>query len=144
MHPLIQSTIDRHGFLAVTHETLDERAEAVELAMLTICGDPRNVSESLDLAIVAPEIVKAFRGALTGMVAMPEAERHFQMRFGFSLFPALVFLRRGRYLGAIARIRDWSEYLAEIREILQRAPSAPPQFELPRGCGNLAAPPHVH
>jgi hydrogenase-1 operon protein HyaE len=139
MHPLIQALAERHGFAGVSEKTLDDVAAPLPIAMLTICGDPKTVSESLDLAIVAPEIVKAFRGAVTPLLAMPEAERHFQMRFGFSLFPALVLLRHGEYLGAITRIRDWSEYMAEIPALLQRAPSAPPQFELPRGCGNLAA-----
>lgn len=139
MHPLIQDLTRKHGFSAVTEKTLDEEAATREIAMLTICGDPKNVSESLDLAIVAPEIVKAFRGTLAPLVATAEAERHFQMRFGFSLFPVLVFLRRGEYLGAITRIRDWSDYMAEIPAILQRQPSQPPQFALARGCGTLAA-----
>lgn len=139
MHPLIQALADKHGFAGVTEKTLDDAAASHELAMLTVCGDPKNVAESLDLAIVAPEIVKAFRGALSPLVATPEAERHFQMRFGFSLFPALVFLRRGEYLGVLTRIRDWSDYMAEIPAILRRQPSPPPQFELARGCGNLAA-----
>lgn len=139
MHPLIQALADRHGFTTVTEKTLDECAAPLAISMLTICGDPKNVSESLDLAIVAPEIVRAFRGALSPLVATPEAERHFQMRFGFSLFPVLVFLRRGEYLGAITRIRDWSDYMVEIPALLQRQASPPPQFELPRGCGNLAA-----
>ena len=139
MHPLIQALADKHGFTTVTEKTLDECAAPLGVAMLTICGDPKNVSESLDLAIVAPEIVKAFRGAVTPLVATAEAERHFQMRFGFSLFPVLVFLRHGEYLGAITRIRDWSDYMAEIPAILRRQASLPPQFELSRGCGNIAA-----
>lgn len=139
MHPLIQALAEKHGFASVTEKTLDDAVASHQLAMLTICGDPKNVSESLDLAIVAPEIVKAFRGAVTPLVATPEAGRHFQMRFGFSLFPALIFLRHGEYLGAITRIRDWSDYMAEIPAILQRPVSPPPQFELARGCGNIAA-----
>ena len=46
----------------------------------------------------------------------------------------LVFLQYGEYLGAIEGIRDWSDYLTEIPEILAREPAAPPPFQLPEGC----------
>jgi hydrogenase-1 operon protein HyaE len=141
MHPLVQSLAERHGFAEVKEKTLDTVAEPIETAMLTICGNPQVAAEALDLAIVAPELIKAFRGRLVGLVATPDAERHFQMRFGFSLFPALVFLRRGEYLGTITRIRDWPDYMTEISAILQREASPPPQFELARGCGNPQASP---
>lgn len=143
MHPLIDALGTKHGFTTVDERSLDDLAGPHEMAMLVICGNPQVTAEALDLAVVAPELLKAFGGRVAGLAATPGAERHFQMRFGFSLFPALIFLRRGQYLGALTRMRDWAEYMAEIPEILQRQASPPPQFELARGCGNLqTAAPH--
>ncbi len=143
MHPLIEALGTQHGFIAVNEHSIDDVAGALEVTMLVICGNPQVTGEALDLAVVAPELLKALGGRVAGLVAKPEAERHFQMRFGFSLFPALIFMRRGQYLGALTRIRDWPDYMVEIPQILQRQASPPPQFELPRGCGNLqVAAPH--
>ncbi|WP_374384239.1 hydrogenase-1 expression HyaE [Dongia sp.] len=142
MHPLIDALGARHGFTAVDERSLDDVAGPLDMAMLVICGNPQVTGEALDLAVVAPELLKAFGDRVTGLVATPQAERHFQMRFGFSLFPALIFLRNGQYLGTLTRMRDWPEYMVEIPEILQRQASPPPQFELARGCGNLQAAPH--
>lgn len=138
-HPLIQSLIDRQGFVLVDDKTLPELAVSHENAMLFVAGDPKRMPETLDVAVVAPEIIKAFGGRLVGFLASPTAEPHFQMTLGFNVFPALVFLRRGDYLGAITRIRDWPDYMVEIPQILARQPSTPPDYMLPRGCGNIAA-----
>ena len=34
--------------------------------------------------------------------------------------PGLLFYREGRFLGAIEKVRDWSDYLDRITHILQR------------------------
>lgn len=142
IHPLILSLVERRDFALVDQATLDAVARPLEAAMLLVAGDATRLPEVLDVAVVAPELMKAFQGRLTGLLATTASEPHLQMRFGFDAFPALVFLRRGEYLGALTRIRDWSDYMAEIPTILGRAPTTPPPFALGRGgCAPLGANP---
>lgn len=129
--PLLTSINERHGYRVVRASELAEAAAAHEHVVLMLSGDAERLAESNDLAVVLPELIAAFRGRLTAVVAAREDERVFQRTYRFSSFPALVFLRRGQYLGAITRIRDWSDYLREIPEILAREPSEPPPFKLP-------------
>lgn len=133
--PLLQSIIDREGYRTVADEDLDAAAEAAPFAMLFLAGDAERIAESNDVAVVVPELDKAFGGVLTPLVAERASEREIQRRYRFNAFPALIFLRRGEYLGAITRIRDWTDYLVEITEILAREPSDPPPFNFPDGCG---------
>lgn len=144
IHPLILSLVQRHQFGLVDDHTLDAIATPLDAAMLLVAGDPLRLPEVLDVAVVAPELVKAFGGRLTGLLATAASEPHLQMRFGFDAFPALVFLRPGAYLGALTRIRDWSDYTSEIAGILARAPSAPPEFTLGRGGCATIGPSALH
>ena len=133
--PLLQSVIDREGYCVVGHEDLDDVAEPLVFSMLFVAGDAERIAESNDVAVVVPELDKVFEGAVTPLIVDRQSEREIQRRYRFNAFPALIFLRHGEYLGAITRIRDWTDYLLEIPEILSREPSDPPPFQFPDGCG---------
>ena len=51
--------------------------------------------------------------------------------YGFSHFPALVFVRGGDYVGTICRIQDWADYLEQISAFLVAAPRRAPGFKIP-------------
>lgn len=132
MHsPLLQSIIARHGFPVVGDADWADFATGHEHVMLLIAGDAARLAESDDVAVILPELAKVFGDMLRPAVAAKADERAFQRRFRFAAFPALVLVRRGEYLGAITRVRDWSDYLVEIPDILARQPSEPPPFKLP-------------
>ncbi len=133
--PLLEGIIARRGYRVVTPEELDEVAQRTPLVLLFLCGDHARLAESNDVAVVLPELEAALDGYATVLVCAREHERAIQRRYRFTAFPALVFLRSGGYLGAIEGIRDWSDYLVEIPEILEREPADPPAFKLPAGCG---------
>lgn len=133
--PLLGSILARHGYPVVGAAELDAKVAEAPLAMIFFSGDHRRLAESNDVAVVLPELDKALEGHARVLVCAREDERELQRRFRFTAFPALVFLRAGRYLGAIEAIRDWSDYLVEIPAILEREPSDPPAFKLPAGCG---------
>jgi hydrogenase-1 operon protein HyaE len=103
--------------------------------MLFVAGDAERIAESNDVAVVVPELDKAFEGAVTVLVADRDSERGIQRRYRFNAFPALIFLRHGEYLGCIQRVQDWTDYLRAIPDILAREPSNPPPFKFPDGCG---------
>lgn len=129
--PLLESVITRHGY-----PVLDDAAAAAHVAeqdftILFFAGDADRLMESNDVAVIFPELVKAFGGVLSPVIVASEGERILQRKYRFSAFPSLVFLKRGEYLGAISRVRDWADYINEISEILAREPSEPPPFKLP-------------
>ncbi len=132
--PLLSSIIARHAYAVVGEETLDAVAAQHPLAMLLVAGDWWRLAESDDLAVVVPELDKALGGHVGVLVAARDAERAMQRRFRFASFPALIFLREGAYLGAMEGILDWSDYLAQLPDMLAREPSDPPPFRMPSGC----------
>ncbi len=130
---LIEMLATRHGMPLVDIDGADAFSAGRESAVLLFTGDPAKVRESDDLAVILPELVAAF-GELEAAVVAREAERPLQARYRFTAFPALVFLRRGRYLGAISRVREWTEYLRLVAEILASEPGDPPPFNLDEVC----------
>ena len=133
--PLLQSIIDRENYRVVADDEIDVATGALPFVMLFVAGDAERIAESNDVAVVVPELDKALQGVVTPLIAERASEREIQRRYRFNAFPALIFLRHGEYLGAITRIRDWTDYLAEIPEILSREPGDPPPFTFPEGCG---------
>jgi hydrogenase-1 operon protein HyaE len=95
-------------------------------SILFFAGDPDRYPESLDVAAVLPELMKAFPGHFRVGLVRAEAEVALQVKFGFSVWPALVFLREGDYIGVLTGIRDWDEYLREISRLLAAPSSRPP------------------
>lgn len=135
--PLLQSIVDREGYSVVTHETLDQLAQSHEHVMLFFAGDAARLAESNDVAVVLPELDKALGGTVKPLIVARDSERELQRRYLFNAFPALVFLRRGDYLGVLQGILDWADYMTQVPEILAREPSDPPPFKFPDGCGTV-------
>ena len=98
-------------------------------------GDAERLAESNDVAVILPELTRALQGQVKAFVVDRDSERELQRRYRFNRFPSLVFLREGDYLGVIQGVRDWTDYLTEISDILSRDPSDPPPFAFPEGCG---------
>jgi hydrogenase-1 operon protein HyaE len=132
--PLTRMLVERHRYTVATLDNVDALTADCDFAVLFFPGDAERLCESDDVAVVLPELMRAFHDRITPLVVSREAEMKLQARYRFNAFPALVFLRRGQYLGVIQRIQDWSDYLAEIGALLAAEPSAPPPFEFPDGC----------
>lgn len=130
-HPLIQRLHDELGYPEVTLESHQEFISQPGITVLFFAGDPKSFRESTDVAVVLPELIDAFQGFLKPGVISAEAERELQRHYGFPTWPALVFLREGGYLGAIAGIQNWSEYLQQIDELTKSEVKRPPGFKIP-------------
>ena len=132
-HALIDRLFDEYGYTKVTLENHETFIEEPGLTVLFFPGDPTTVKDATDVAVVLPELVKAFDGRLRpGVVTDTFGDaKSLKTTYGFSYFPALVFLRDGEYVGTITRIQDWSDYLTQINEFLVVAPSRPPGFSIP-------------
>jgi hydrogenase-1 operon protein HyaE len=123
LHPLLEQMISRHGFVRVEAADLDDLA-APGHTLLVFTEDPLRYKETLDIAVIAPEVAKAF--GLRAAVLFPDAARKAAPRFGFTRWPALVLLKDGRYVGAIDGLRNWDEYTAEMQRLLAAEPVRPP------------------
>jgi hydrogenase-1 operon protein HyaE len=136
--PLIDALTRKHRFAAVNEGNVDVFLNAHAETVLFFAGDAGRLVESDDVAVILPELLKEFPRLTPALVEKP-AERALQLRYRFTAFPALVFLRGDGYLGAISRLLGWQDYLAEIAAILARDPSAPPPYQFPDRCAPQAA-----
>ena len=126
-HPLVEQLVTKHGATPLTAEAVDAFVDAPGLAMLVFTEDPLRVRETLDLAVIVPQIRRAFAGCFRVGVLLPEAARAVQPRYGFRRWPGLVMLRDGAYLGTIDGLRTWEEYMNQVTHLIdaEHAPARP-------------------
>ena len=125
--PLITALGERHGLPTVDETSIDAflapaEGEA-EHCLLFFTGDPEQRAETLDVAVVLPEILTAFQRRLRGAVVARAAEAALMARFRVAVVPSLVVTRGGDPLAVMPKIRDWSDYTATIDAALR--PDAP-------------------
>lgn len=141
-HPLIARLLARAGCTELDASNFDAFAGRGGHVLLVFTEDPVRYKETLDLAVIVPEIERAFAGAFAVGILLPEAARQIAVRYGFRRWPALVLLRDGRYIGAIDGLREWGEYMAEVARLLEapatRAPSIGIAVAAPGGAGGCA------
>lgn len=125
-HPLFRRLIDIEGVPEVGAADFEAFAAQPGDTLAFFAEEPDKYREVLDLAVILPELAKAFPGRFRSCVLLPDAARSLQPRYGFIKWPALVMLRAGEYVGAIAGLRDWNAYLHEIAALLAAPPSRPP------------------
>jgi hydrogenase-1 operon protein HyaE len=117
-HPLIQRLYDDYGYPEVTLQTHDDFISQPGIAVLFFAGDPKLFRDTTDIAVVLPELVQAFDGALHPGVVADVDGKALQQHYGFAAWPSLVFLRDGGYLGCLTGIQNWSEYLQAISDLV--------------------------
>lgn len=126
LHPLIGQLFARHGCTEVDVGTFDAFAQQPGHALLLFTEDPLRIRETLDLAVIVPELARAFPDRFRVGVLLPVAARQLQTRYGFRRWPAFIILRDGDYVGAIDGLRTWDEYVQEVGRLLEAAPARPP------------------
>jgi len=126
LHPLLDQLFTRHGFTRVAADTLDVFAAAPGHALLVFTEDPQRYKETLDLAVIAPEVAKAFAGRFRVGVLLPPDARKTATRYGFARWPAVVMLKDGTYVGAIDGLRNWDEYVEGVQRLLDAEPTRAP------------------
>ncbi|MGR9159743.1 hydrogenase-1 expression HyaE [Rhizobium leguminosarum] len=128
---LLDGIIARSNYPVVDLENYLDFAEGHEFSVLFFPGDWERLGESNDVAVVLPELTLAFQKVFQPAVVAKLSDRKLQAVYRFRAFPALVFLRRGKYLGVITRVLDWDDYLRETARILSLEPSDPPPYPRP-------------
>jgi hydrogenase-1 operon protein HyaE len=140
-HPLIAQLFSKHGFTEITVDNVDAFVAGPGHAMLVFTEDPMRVRETLDLAVIVPEIARVFAGRFRVGVLLPEAARSLQPRFGFRRWPAFVVLNDGAYVGAVDGLRNWDEYLNAAVELLKADATHPPTVGIPVKAAEIGSDP---
>jgi len=144
LHPLLARLVAQTGAAVLELEAFDAWSNAPGAAMLVFAEDPERYKETLDLAVIVPELhaarAKQFRVALL----TPAAARALAPRYGFARWPAFVMLRDGNYVGAVDGLRDWDVYIGELDRLLAAKPSRPPTVGIVVKPAGDSAPPACH
>jgi len=144
LHPLLARLVHETGAAILTAESFDAWAQQPGPAMVVFAEDPERYKETLDLAVIVPELhATGGRHFRVGLLP-PAASRAIAPRFGFARWPAFVMLRDGQYLGAVDGIRDWDVYTAELLRLLAAAPTRPPTVGIPVKAANASDAPSCH
>jgi hydrogenase-1 operon protein HyaE len=119
----IEALSSRHGIATVDEGSVDAflavAAGECPHALLFFTGDPAVRGESLDVAVVLPELLMAFPGRLRAAVVARCAEDALKGRFHVQVVPSLVVTRGLVTLGVMPRIRDWAAYVATVQALLE-------------------------
>ncbi len=129
--PQIERLIQVCNAVRVGIDDFESLARSSGNSVLFFAGDPARYPESIDMAVILPEIAEAFPGNFRIMLVGEDAEKPLQAKFGFSVWPALVFLRDGDYVGVMTGAYNWDDCLREVDGLLQAPTSRPPGIGLP-------------
>ncbi len=124
--PQIARLVSDNGYAEIDVAGFEGFAGEAAEGILFFPGDPERYPESLDVAAILPELSKAFAQRFNIGLVRREAETALQAKFGFGVWPALVFLRGGAYVGTLTGMRNWDEYLSEIGALLAAPTCRPP------------------
>jgi hydrogenase-1 operon protein HyaE len=130
-HPLLERLGAEHGFPELTAASFDAFISAPGHALVFFSEDPVRQRETLDLAVILPELHRAFGAAFRACWLAPDVAKAIFPRYGFRRWPAFVLLRGGEYVGVIDGVRGWDEYVSEMQRLLAAEPTAPPAIVTP-------------
>lgn len=121
-HPLLARLETALGWPRLrTEDDVARFLAAPGVHCLFVPGDARRNLETADAAVILPELRLAFQGAFDCAVVDDAIEAALRDRHRALKTPGLLFFRGDAFLGAIEKVRDWSDYLARIARFLSPA-----------------------
>lgn len=126
MSKVLKRLTEDLGYPVLDEATVEDFISATGDRVLFLTGDPATNLETDDVAAILPELVQAFQSRFKPAVVDRSIEQPLRERYDVWPVPSLIFLRDGALTGAIPKVRDWPDYLAEIKSILDR-PVSPVQ-----------------
>ncbi|MBX3603979.1 MAG: hydrogenase [Piscinibacter sp.] len=126
--PVIRRLVESFDAALVDETSLDTFLQRPGDQVLFLSGDPVQFPEGLDVAVVLPELRAAVKTPFGIGVVARDSQEAIARRYGNQRWPALVFLRDGRYVTTLAGMHDWDDYVARVAAALAapttRAPIA--------------------
>ncbi len=144
VHPLIERLCATLAAPLLDAASFDAWACNAGHALVVFTENPAQHHETLDLAVIVPELARAFPARFRTGVLLQAAARAIAPRFGFRRWPALVLLKDGRYVGAMDGLRDWQDYVDELGMLLNAEPTRPPSIGIAVKSAGPDDAPHCH
>ncbi|AYQ57682.1 Hydrogenase expression/formation protein [Bathymodiolus thermophilus thioautotrophic gill symbiont] len=123
---LIQQLITTHNYPLLSESNISNFIKQHRYSVLFFCNDAKLFPESLDVAIILPELISTFKGQIVPALVSRDDEMKIQRNYGFSTWPSLVFFKEGAYLGVISKVQNWDDYMNEIQKLMMSEPTTPP------------------
>jgi hydrogenase-1 operon protein HyaE len=128
---LLRRLENQHHLCRVAGDGVDAFAAGPGDSVLLLTDTPQRCPEAWDLAVVLPEVVRAWAGRLRAGVADPQASAPIAARFGIARFPALLFQRDGHYVGSLEGMYDWAMLVPAVAALLAAPPGRAPGIGIP-------------
>lgn len=126
-----QRLSSQHGYTVLDAESFDEFINEPGESLILFSEDPQRVPETWDIAVILPELIKGLpKQPRVGLLAPLDAHA-VSSRYGIRLWPALLGLRGGAYLGVIEGMKDWGIYAGQLPQLLAAPESRPPTIGIP-------------
>ena len=120
-HPIFNRLWGQEGFVRVNENNVRSLTEKKGLVLMVFADNPTTFKETIDIAVIAPEIAKAFAPHLAAKgFTDPAVGRAISMRFGLTRLPAVGCFRNGVWLGALQGLKVWDDYIKGLAEIGQK------------------------
>lgn len=109
------------GIAFVDQAHLEGQLTRLGWTLVCFTEDPNRIKETMDMAVIFPEIKDAFEHLIDRalMTNFKEA-RAMASSFGIQRLPAIGLFKKGHFMGAVESLRPWNEYLEELTAISQR------------------------
>jgi hydrogenase-1 operon protein HyaE len=120
-----------HSAETLTAENVEAFCARPGLTLLFLAEDPLRVPESWDVAVILADALKRIAAPVRIGLLGPEAGRPPAGRYGIKVWPALVGLRDGEYLGSIEGMLDWAVFERRLRELIAAEPGRAPSIGIP-------------
>jgi hydrogenase-1 operon protein HyaE len=125
---LFERLVTQHNCVLLDAENFNAFIQPAGESLILFSEDPQRVPEAWDLAIILPELLSALPHPPRAGLLPPAAARTLAVRYGIQLWPALLALRGGAYLGVIEGLKDWSVYATQLPQLLAATESRPPSI----------------
>lgn len=126
-----QRLSSQHGCTVLDAESFDDFINEPGESLILFTEDPQRVPETWDIAVILPELIKGMpKKPRVGLLAPLDAHA-VSSRYGIRLWPALLALRGGAYLGVVEGLKDWGVYAAQLPQLLAAPESRPPSIGIP-------------
>lgn len=118
-HPLLTRLTADLGWPQLdTSDALAAHLAQPGLHCLFIPGDARRNLETADAAVILPELQQAFQGRFDCALIGDGLDAGLREETRVLKTPSFLFYEGDQFLGGIAKIRDWDDYMNRIPQIL--------------------------
>jgi hydrogenase-1 operon protein HyaE len=124
--PLVERLVTAHGATWVDESTIADWAAQGGDRVVLFAGDAIRFPEGQDFAVILPELQRSLPGRFKVAVMPRQIEDAVARRYGSQHWPALMFLRNGKFVTTLTGMYDWDVFVKEVERALAMPVSRAP------------------